>query len=97
MGPGWVLVLPALQGIRYRQEAFIHRPYGSEEAELHERSGCVTKIGRWDPGRVSEYYSMVRGNGRNFVFEEIRFLKVDNFFSAYWKHIQGTRDIEEDF
>jgi len=46
---------------------------------------------------VGEYYPMLRGKARTFVFEKVRFLKADTFFSAYWKHIQGTRDIEEDF
>jgi len=85
------------QGIQYRQEAFILKPYGTEEAELHERSGRFTKIGRWHPGRVSEYYSMLRGKGRTFAFERVRFLKPDTFFSAYWSIFRGRCNIEYDF
>jgi len=83
-------------GIKYRQEGVIYKRYDSAEAELHEWSGYVTKIGRWDLRRVSEYYSMLRGKSRTFVFEEVRFLKTDTFFSAYWKHVQGNRNIEYD-
>ena len=45
---------------------------------------------------MGEYYPMLRGKARTFVFEKVRFLKADTFFSgtgSTWRELEVLKRI----